>query len=135
MSYNFFYVFTRDGQIFELKYDATLLITIAKTMTDKGLITLKEYGIILNGVDISKVLNENQYDDYIFMVSPKKYIKNGSWYDGKENRLIKHTDKKQALLNEKKEIESREIIETPEQRERINAIGRETLRKLREGSI
>ncbi len=94
----FFYIITRDGQIFEIKYDENVLMATAKTMQDKGLITLKEYGVILNGVDISKVLSADQYDNYLSSVKPKEYIKNGVWRDGKEHGVIRYASWKEEEL-------------------------------------
>lgn len=85
----FFYIVTRDKQIIEVRYDEKLLVAVAKVMQDKALITLKNYGAILNGVDISKVLNEQQYENYISTVKPREYVKNGVWKDGKENQVVR----------------------------------------------
>lgn len=132
MSPKYFYVITRDGQVFEMKYDPNLLMTIAKTMTNKGLITLKDYGLILNGVDISKVMNEDQYQNYVKTVNPKQYIRNGTWYDSKENSVIRHEKWKQAELDKVKFIETKkEEVEDPEKRRRISEMCRNNLEKFK----
>lgn len=128
----FFYVVTRDGQVFEMRYDANLLLTIAKTMTNKGLITLKDYGLILNGVDISKVMNEDQYQSYIKTVNPKQYIKNGTWYDSKENGVIRHEKWKQLEIDKIKALEStKEDVDDPEMRKRVSEMLRKNVEKFR----
>lgn len=132
MLHKFFYVVTRDGQVFEMKYDPNLLTTIAKTMTNKGLITLKDYGLILNGVDISKVMSEDQYQNYVKTVNPKQYIKNGTWYDSKENCIIRHERWKQLEIENTKALEvKKEHIHDPEMRERVNAMIRKNVERFR----
>lgn len=132
MLHKFFYVVTRDGQVFEMKYDPNLLTTIAKTMTNKGLITLKDYGLILNGVDISKVMSEDQYQNYVKTVNPKQYIKNGTWYDSKENGIIRHERWKQLEIEKTKVLEvKKEHIHDPEMRERVNAMIRKNVEQFR----
>jgi len=127
----FFYVITRDNQIFELKYDANLLTTIAKTMTEKGLITLKDYGMILNGVDISKVLNDEQYENYISSTKPKEYIRNGVWRDGKENGVIRYAKWKQLEIDNKKQLSAPTQNISDEEREIISKKGRDFLESIR----
>lgn len=132
MLYKYFYAIMRDGQIIELKYNGELLKAISDAMTNKALITLKEYGVILNGVDISKVLTEEKYDDYIFMINPKQYIKEGIWRDGKEHKIIRYAKWKQEEIDARKKLQqSEEFTETPEQREKVN----EMIRKLAEQKI
>ena len=121
MLHKYFYVITRDGQIFELKYDGALLKAVADTMTSKGLITLKDYGVILNGVDISKVLIDEQYDNYVSNTSPKEFIKEGIWRDGKEKKIIRYAKWKQEQLDYIRQIDKpKEFTETPEQRKKVN---------------
>jgi len=98
----FFYIITRDKQIIEVRYEEKLLMAVAKAMQDKALITLKNYGAILNGVDISKVLNEQQYENYISTVKPREYVRNGVWKDGKENQTIRIEKWRQEELDKLK---------------------------------
>jgi tRNA splicing endonuclease len=80
MSPKFFYVICRDGQILEVKFKQETFEAVFNAMLNKGVVMLKEAGIVLNGVDISKVLNEDQYGSFLDSVDPKKYILNGAWY-------------------------------------------------------
>lgn len=89
MQSKFFYIIYRDGQIFEIKYDERVLAAVMKAWQEKALIVLKGYGAGLNGVDITKVLNADQYENYISSVKPREYVKNGVWKDGKEHQTIR----------------------------------------------
>ena len=102
MSSKFFYIITRDHQIIEVAYDEKILVGVAKAMQEKSLVTLKNYGAILNGVDISKVLNEQQYENYISTVKPREYVKNGVWKDGKDNQTIRIEKWRQEELDKAK---------------------------------
>jgi hypothetical protein len=102
-----FYVIYRDGQIIEIKKTEESFNAVLAAMQNKGIVVLKEYGIIANGVDISKVLNEEQYENYISSAKPKEYIKNGAWRDGKEHQVIRYEKWRQL------EIEKIEKLEAP----------------------
>lgn len=109
----YFYVICRDGQIIEVKNNQVTFDAVLGAMLDKGVVMIKDYGIILNGVDISKVLTENQYDAWVSSTSPKEYIKDGAWRDGKERKVIRYEawrekeieDRKKTMLNETNEQE------------------------------
>ena len=107
---NYFYIITRDGQIFEVEYTEQRIAMAVQTMRDKGLFTIKDGGMVINGADISKVLNDENYSNYISTVKPREYIKNGSWYDGKEHKLLRNEKWKQ----EKSDNEKVKMIEKPD---------------------
>lgn len=97
----YFYVLCRDGQIIEVKNSQQTFDAVLGAMLDKGIVMIKEYGIILNGVDISKVLTENQYDAWVSSTTPKEYIKDGAWRDGKERKVIRYEKWKEKEIEEK----------------------------------
>lgn len=99
---NYFYIITRDGQIFEVEYTEQRIAMAVQTMRDKGLFTIKDGGMVINGADISKVLNDENYSNYISTVKPREYIKNGSWYDGKEHKLLRNEKWKQEKIDNEK---------------------------------
>lgn len=116
----FFYIITRDHQIIEVAYEEKVLVSVAKAMQDKALITLKNYGMILNGVDISKVLNEQQYENYISTVRPREYVKNGVWKDGKEHQTIRIEKWRRDELDKARLPEPVENSnQTPEERKKL----------------
>ncbi len=99
---NYFYIITRDGQIFEVEYTEQRIAMAVQTMRDKGLFTIKDGGMVINGADISKVLNNENYSNYISTVKPREYIKSGSWYDGKEHKLLRNEKWKQEKIDSEK---------------------------------
>lgn len=124
----YFYIITRDGQIFEIDYTEQRIAMAVQTMRDKGLFTIKDGGMVINGVDISKVLNDDNYDNYISTVKPTEYIKNGSWYDGKERKFLRNEKWKQEKIDNEKV----KMIEKPDD---ISMTYEEFKRKYPEKSI
>lgn len=84
--------------------------------SEKGIAALKDCGVVLNGSDISKVLDENQYKNYVLTVRPREYIRNGTWYDGRDRGFLRHEPWKQAEVDEKEQL-------TAEDRKKILASG------------
>ena len=91
------------------------------TFTDDSVLTVATAEVILNGVDISKVLIDEQYDNYVSNTSPKEFIKEGIWRDGKEKKIIRYAKWKQEQLDYIRQIDKpKEFTETPEQRKKVN---------------
>src|SRR3990167_2187071 len=101
----FFYILCRDGQIIEVRNKQETFDAVLGAMLEKGVVALKDYGTILNGVDISKVLKENQYDAWISSTTPKEYIKDGTWRDGKEKKVIRYEKWKEEELEANKKLQ------------------------------
>jgi len=112
---NYFYIITRDGQIFEIDYTEQRIAMAVQTMRDKGLFTIKDGGMVINGADISKVLNDENYENYISTVKPREYIRNGSWYDGKENKILRHEKWKQDRIDSMKHVALLDIEQPQEE--------------------
>ena len=55
----YFYILCRDGQVIEVRNKQETFDAVFGAMTQKGIVVLRDYGTILNGVDVSKVLKEN----------------------------------------------------------------------------
>lgn len=103
--HNFFYIICRDGHIIEIRNsNQNILNACISSMTNKGVVALPDYGLVLNGVDISKVLSEPAYEEYIANIKPREYIRKGIWYDGKENKLIRYAPWKEDELRQKKPV-------------------------------
>lgn len=107
----FFYITTRDGQIFEIENQGTRLQDCLELWQKGGLIILPNLGININGVDISKILNEDQYQNFIDSAQPKQFIKNGAWFDLKErSKPIRYEKWRELELEEKRKL----LLENPE---------------------
>lgn len=131
----YFYIITRDKQIFEIPYTTERISAAVKSMRDKGLFTIEGMGIVLNGVDVSKVLNEEQYKNYLATVRPAEHVAHGVWYN-RRGEFIRFEAWKQELRDKQKKIATPDVLEeTPEQKERVLAKGREFLSKLRAGKL
>lgn len=111
MKDKYFYIICRDGQIIEVSYNDESFNAVFNAMADKGIFRIKDMGLVLNGVDISKVLKEDQYDAWISSTTPKEYIKDGAWRDGKARKVIRYEKWKQD------EIDSRAKLEAPQELE------------------
>jgi len=100
----------RDGMIIEIPFSEKAYQYSVSQLTSKDLIIVIPNGhtlaVTLNSVDISKILPTDAYESYIKSVNIKKYVLNGTWYDSKENKIIRHEDWKQRKLDSQKKIES-----------------------------
>lgn len=109
---DYFYIITRDGQIFEIENLNTRMNDCLDLWKKGGLIMFPALGLNINCVDITKILNLEQYLNYVDSVQPKTFIENGSWYEIK-NRFtpIRHESWKEELI-EKIDAENKKLIET-----------------------
>jgi len=121
MSQNkYFYVITNDKQIFEIPYTFERISKAVRAMKEKEIFTIKDTGMIINGAYIMKILDTNQYSNYIKTINPTRYIKDGTWYDGKENRAISHEPWKEEQIKNNLFIEEEKQKMTDEDREKAN---------------
>jgi hypothetical protein len=102
----YFYIVGRDKQIVEVSYTEEAYKDTVEQMMRKGLIAIKPKGavspIIINSVDISKVLPEEQYLDWCHSSSPREYVHDGIWRDGKERKPLRYEKwKREQMENEK----------------------------------
>lgn len=108
----YFYIIMRNGSIHEIPFTEESYRGAFEQLSSKGIIATIPKGqllpIAINSVDISQILTEDSYDNYIAEVKPKQYLLNGTWYDGKENRVIRHENWKL------KEIENKPKLKEPE---------------------
>ncbi len=103
MSDKFFYIICRDGQILEIFNKPETYTAAFSAFTEKGVLdVMRSHGAVLNGSDISKILNDSQYHNYISTVNPKEYIRNGVWKDGKEKKIIRYEKWRQEEIEKEK---------------------------------
>lgn len=129
----YFYIIERKGAIWELPYNEKSHKTVLEQFQNGGLIVFKSKNnqkpVTINAVDITNVLPFDEYISWIKSTSPKKYIKNGNWYDGKENKIIGKEKWKIELENKKlqkalAESENRnEKIDISKHKEKLKKIG------------
>lgn len=100
----YFYVLMRSGKIYEMPYEPLKLKMFTDAMEQKGIAIPKAQGAVINGVDISEVFNEEQYNYHVKAVYMKQYIKDGTWYDGKEHKFLRHEPWKEEMLNNRKKF-------------------------------
>lgn len=124
MSQNkYFYIVDNDKQIFEIPYTEDRIAMAIKAWRSKEIFTVKGYGAIVGGAYIHKVLDSDQYENYINTVNPTRYIKNGTWFDGKERNVVSHEPWKLKELEEAKRIgEDQNRPQTPEEIERAKKV-------------
>lgn len=105
MKKQYFYIITFDGEIFEITYTEDKLNSAVKSWQDGGILFLKEVGGGIHANSISKILNEELYDSYTYNVKPKLFIKDGTWYDGQERKMVRREKWKQEELDSRIRIE------------------------------
>lgn len=127
----FFYIITRDKQIFELQYTPERLAGAIASMRDKGLLMIQGQGIVLNGVDISKVLDGAQYENFLATTKPTLYIKGGVWYN-KVHDAMRYEPWKKKEMESIKKIESSPTEDvSPEEKEKVSKGIKEYLASIR----
>jgi len=104
MKNHYFYIITFDGQISEILYTEEKFNSAVQAWKNGSILFLKELGGGVHGNSISKILNEENYESYTYSVKPTLFIKNGTWYDGKERKTVRHEKWKEE--ENKKQLES-----------------------------
>ena len=101
----YFYIIQRDGQIFEIENIGERYTSSMQQWQKGGLIVFPTLGIGINAVDISKIVSEEQYQNYIDSAQPKQFIKNGTWYDIKErSKPIRYEKWREIEIEEKRKM-------------------------------
>lgn len=117
----YFYMIERDGQIYEIEDIGTRFKDCLELWQKGGLIIFPSLGINVNGVDVKKILDMDQYDNFIDSSQPKQFIKNGTWFDIKErSKPIRHEKWRQQELDSKRRLQ----ISGPE-----NEVSKEQMRE------
>lgn len=129
---NYFYIIQRNKQIFEIEYTKERFEAAFEQWQKGGLLIFPSLGAGINSADISNILNEEMYGDYIFSASPKKYIRGGIWYD-QEGGIIGYSNKKQEQLNSIKKLSEnkKEVIVSEEENKRVNEMIRNMVNKFK----
>lgn len=117
----YFYLIKRSGGIREIPYTEERFNKAFQAFTQKGIFVPKGFGSGINMVDVEEICNQEQYDTHIKTACPKLYIRDGTWYDSKERRIVSHEPWKQKEIDEQLKLEDpdEERPLTPEERERI----------------
>lgn len=128
----FFYIICRDNQIFEIAYTTERVHGAVEALREKGIYTVQGSGLIINGADISKILDETEYDNFINTVRPNQYPKCGIWYD-KKHEFVRYEKWKEEEIKNKKLIGNKIYSELHESSDEVNKMVRETVENLRQG--
>lgn len=128
----FFYIIMRDGQIFEVPYTEQKIKTAFDLWAKKGLIIFQGLGAGINGADVTKILDADQYKNYVDTAQPRLFIRNGVWYDGKYREQVRiepwrqlEIDNAQKKLDEPKV----EVTLTPERAKKLAEIKKDLAKK------
>ena len=71
------YIIKRDGAIYEITAENQTIENITKTLNSRTLVYIKDLDASINGADVSEVLNEEQYINYVNTKRPKMYPRKG----------------------------------------------------------
>jgi hypothetical protein len=112
----YFYIITFDNQIFEVTYSEEKINSAIQAWKDGSILFFKELGGGIHGNSISKVLNEDNYESYTYSVKPNLFIKDGTWYDGKERKMVRREKWKQLQIEDKLQIEKPKVEIVPPER-------------------
>lgn len=77
----FFYIVMRDGHIFEIPYTPERIKSAFETWQKKGILLFKDKQAGINGADVTKIIGEDEYENYIDSTKPKLFVRNGIWRD------------------------------------------------------
>lgn len=101
----FFYIIQRNGMIHEIENIGNRFVSALEQWQKGGLIIFPNLGSGINSVDITNILNNENYDSFISSVQPKQFIKNGTWYDIKDKSIpIRYEKWRELELEEKKKL-------------------------------
>jgi len=106
----YFYIIMRVGFIHEVQFTIESYTKTTEELLKRGIVAIypkgQEVPVMVNMVDVSQVLTEDVYGNYIKSMKPKEYILNGKWYDGKEGKVLRL--EKWKVIEEKQKIQIEE---------------------------
>jgi hypothetical protein len=109
----FFYIIQRDGQIHEIGFTQQRFEESFKQWQQGGLIIFPTLGVGINAVDVSNILSEDKYRNYVDTKQPKIFIQNGAWYSITDRRVpIRYEKWREKEINENTQLQIPE--KTPE---------------------
>ena len=137
----FMYIVTRDGQIFEFGFTEERFAFAVACQRDKGIFAIEGSYNSINGSDITKVLDERNYDNYIETVRPIVYPRKGVWFsrnrkseaahpNGKIEPWLEEKKKKQTLLENEKPRQK--TIDPETARRKIEEIRKSVINKIKQ---
>lgn len=113
----YFYIILRDGFMHEIPFTQESYAGAFSQWQNKGIIATvpkgREMPIGINSVDIAQILDHMAYNSYVRNKKPKEYIRDGVWYDGKENKPIRYEEWKQLENRKTQLLESKKKEEEP----------------------
>lgn len=92
-----------------------------QALSKREIFSVPSIGILaVNGADISEVLDDRQFMNYVSTVKPAQYPRYGTWYD-KKGEFLRYEPWKQQKIDERKRIKEPEpIVEvSEEERKRV----------------
>lgn len=118
---NFFYVIMRNGQIFEIAYSMERFSAAMQALSKKDIFSVPSIGILaVNGADISEVLDDRQFLNYVSIVKPAEYPRYGTWFN-KKGEYLRYDPWKQQQIDKRKQVAApapeKEL--TPEEQEKV----------------
>ena len=109
----FFYVVDRDNQIFELLYSQEKITKMMDVWKRGSVTALSEIGAAIDGKNIKKILDENQYENFLDAAKPQIFIKNGTWYEYPRTFLRHENWRKDEMdeIQRKRELDRQLLLE------------------------
>lgn len=121
----YIYIISRDGSIYELDYTKERYEKLIEKITngEKKMFPMydKNGGVChINPVDVTKIADDSTYETWRMAAMPRRWIKNGDWFNDKyilvgqepwKKRLVEEREKKEA------KTEARKVEITPRSRE------------------
>lgn len=118
----YFYIIKRSGQTYEMNYTKEGYEAAIGEFIRGGILVALPKGYstpqAINTKDITDILDEQGYENYIRTVKPKEYLRDGIWYDGVYRNEIRLEPWKQAEVKAKRIEAPKERPLTKEEEER-----------------
>lgn len=123
----------RDGHIFEITYTQQKIASAFKTWQKKGILIFSDKQAGINGADITKIIGDDEYENYIDSVKPKLYVLNGAWRDRTGIVRIEPWRQKELDAQKPKEIEDKKLspAEVEANRKKIASITKSISKKFK----
>lgn len=106
----YFYIIQRDNTIHEIDYTSEKYSKICNDWSMGGLffVTSKNNGEKkgINSVDVKNILAEEDYDSWVESSKPNLYIKDGTWRDSKERKVVRYEKWKQQEIDSRQKLSS-----------------------------
>lgn len=107
----YFYIICRDNSIHEVRYTKDMYMKSLDQWSKGGILLIpsrnSEAPIGINCADVKNIFSDVDYENWHTTTKVKQYVKNGTWFDGRDGSIIRVEAWKQKELGQVKAIEAK----------------------------